>query len=210
MSAVLPRATGAIATARARLPAPLGAVLEFWFGAPDAPDYGTQREAWFTKDLAFDQVIRDRFGQLHDAVLAGAFDRWLGDADGALAMIVALDQFARNMHRGSPRMCAADPRALALARAAVGQGHDAWLTPIERWFVYLPFEHSEDIADQHRSLDLYGGLAGHEPSRKAIESAQRHHDIVARFGRFPHRNAIMGRISTPEEIAFLLEPNSSF
>ncbi len=210
MSAVLPRAGGAIVTARARLPAPLGAVLEFWFGAPDAPDYGTQREAWFTKDLAFDQVIRDRFGQLHDEVLAGAFDRWLGDADGALAMIVALDQFARNMHRDSPRMYAADPRALALARAAVGQDHDAWLTPIERWFAYLPFEHSEDIADQHRSLDLFGGLAGHEPSRKAIESAQRHHDIVARFGRFPHRNVILGRISTPEEIAFLLEPHSSF
>ncbi|MGH6720358.1 MAG: DUF924 family protein [Alphaproteobacteria bacterium] len=204
------RAAGVIAAARARLPAPLGAVLGFWFGAPDAPDYGASRDAWFTKDPAFDQVVRDRFGALHDAVLAGTYDPWLGDPDGALAMIVALDQFARNMYRGSPRMYAADQRARSLARATLGHGHDAGLTPVERWFVYLPFEHSEDIADQRRAIELFDALAWHEQSRLAIDSARRHHDIVARFGRFPHRNAILGRATTAAETAFLLEPTSSF
>ena len=206
----MPREAAAIARGRSALPAPLGRVLEFWFGAPEAPAYGVACDAWFAKDAAFDQALRERFAGLHDAVLAGDYDGWQGDPDGALAMIVALDQFARNLYRGSPRMYAADERARGLARAALERGHDTRLVPVERWFVYMPFEHSEDIADQRLALDLFDALAFHEPSLKAIDSVRRHHDIVARFGRFPHRNEILGRVSTAEETAFLREPDSSF
>ncbi|MEX2650045.1 MAG: DUF924 family protein [Alphaproteobacteria bacterium] len=205
-----PRPRRAVAEARRALPAELGTVLDFWFGAPEAEDYGANRPPWFAKDDAFDRAIRDRFAALHERLQDGAMAELVVDPDAALALIVALDQFPRNMFRGSPRMYASDERARALATAAVGAGIDRLLVPVERWFVYLPLEHSERLDDQERALGLIGDLAWHEPSRKAFESAGRHHAIVARFGRFPHRNAVLGRASTAEEEAFLMMPGSSF
>lgn len=205
-----PRARRAVADARRALPAELGQVLDFWFGAPEAEGYGTDRPAWFAKDDAFDRAIRDQFAAIHARVHDGAMAEFAGNPDAALAFIVVLDQFSRNMFRGSPRMYASDARALALARSTVIAGIDRALVPVERWFVYLPFEHGESLDDQERSLGLFGDLAWHEPSRKAFESAERHHAIVARFGRFPHRNAVLGRASTADEEAFLAMPGSSF
>jgi len=205
-----PRPRRAVTDARRALPAELGQVLDFWFGAPEADGYGTNRPPWFAKDDAFDRAIHERFAMIHERLHDGAMAELVLDPDAALALIVALDQFSRNMFRGSPRMYASDERARAFATAAVGAGIDRLLVPVERWFVYLPFEHSERPDDQERSLGLFGDLAWHEPSRKGLESAGRHHAIVARFGRFPHRNAVLGRTSTAEEEAFLKEPGSSF
>jgi uncharacterized protein (DUF924 family) len=205
-----PRAHRAIIAARQALPEELRAVLAFWFGEPGEDGFGAFRKAWFEKDPAFDQAIRDRFEGLHARVHDGAFADLLVNPDAALALVVTLDQFPRNMFRGSPRAFASDARARAAARSAVGAGHDRHVSPFERWFFYLPFEHSEDAGDQERGVELFRELAWHEPSVKAIESAERHRDIVARFGRFPHRNAILGRATTEEEAAFLLEPRSSF
>jgi uncharacterized protein (DUF924 family) len=196
--------------ARAALPESLRAVLAFWFGAPDAPDFGLPREAWWQKDAIFDGVIRDRFAATHADVLAGCHDDLLANADAALAMIVTLDQFSRNMYRGGSAMYAADERARLMARRTIERGHDARLLAVERWFVYLPFEHSEQVSDQGESARLFRTLAWHEPSKLSIESADLHREIVVRFGRFPHRNAILGRATTEDEARFLLEPKSSF
>lgn len=200
----------AIQAARARLPHDLRRVLAFWFGDADAPDYGLPRDFWWHKDAVFDGALRARFAGVHDDALAGRHDDLLGDPDAALAIAVALDQFPRNMYRGTERMYAADAKARAAARAALGHGHDGRLLAVERWFVYLPFEHSEVLADQDDSVRLFSALDWHEPTRLSIKSAHRHREIVERFGRFPHRNVILGRVTTEEESRFLLEPESSF
>ena len=146
-----------------------------------------------------------------DTALAGGFREWDADPRGTLARIVLLDQFTRNMFRDSPRAFAGDPLALAAARALVDSGADATLDAFERWFAYLPFEHAEDLDMQDESMRLFGALAAEVPAlADTLEWARRHQVVVARFGRFPHRNAILGRVSTPEEEAFLLEPGSRF
>ena len=187
-----------------------GNVLSFWFGPPDSAERGRPRPCWFKKDEQFDQEIRNRFLALHESAHGGALAAWERTPLAALALIVALDQFPRNMFRGEARAFAADALALAVARRAVDQGFDALLRPVERTFVYLPFEHAEDLASQRRSLALYTGLAGESGTAGNLEYARRHYEIIARFGRFPHRNAMLGRDSTPEEEAFLLQPGSSF
>jgi uncharacterized protein (DUF924 family) len=192
------------------LPPDLRRVLSFWFGDPDATDYGLPRACWWEKDAVFDGALRARFERVHEDALAGRHDAHLADPDGALAIVVALDQFPRNMYRGDARMYRADERARTAARRAVGQGHHQHLLAVERWFVVLPFEHSEHGADQDESVRLFGELQWHEPTKLSIESADRHREIVQLFGRFPHRNAILGRTTTAEEAAFLLQPNSSF
>src|SRR5690606_359020 len=121
-----------------------------------------------------------------------------------------LDQFPRNMFRGTPRAYATDAKARAVARAAVAAGHDRDMPPTQAMFIYLPFEHSEALADQEESLRLFGRLAERHPDERMMQAVRRHHEIIARFGRFPHRNAILGRESTAEEVEFLREPNSSF
>jgi uncharacterized protein (DUF924 family) len=185
-------------------------VLDFWFGAPWAAGYGQPREAWFRKSPGFDAEIRDRFARLHAAAARGERDAWLGEARSALALCIVLDQFPRNMHRGAPAAFASDAQALAAAREVVARGLDRELLPVQRWFVYLPFEHAEDIAAQRESVRRFATL-GESPDAASVQDyAQRHHDVVARFGRFPHRNATLGRESTPEEVAFLAEPGSSF
>jgi uncharacterized protein (DUF924 family) len=185
-------------------------VLEFWFGAPGAPEFGRPRAAWFVKSAEFDALIRDRFLATHEAAAAGALDAWSTRPLGALALAVALDQFPRNIFRGTPRAFAADARALAVARGAVARGFDEVLLPVQRWFVYLPYEHAEELAAQRESLRLFERLAVDAAGAGTLTYAMRHYAVIERFGRFPHRNAILGRASTPEELAFLDQPGSSF
>lgn len=181
-------------------------VLNFWFGAPDSPAFGSYREAWFTVDPAFDQAVRERFLDDHRRAADGALDGLAATAKGALALVVMLDQFPRNMFRGTAAAFATDPKALAIADAALARVLDRTLRPVQRLFLYLPFEHSERLADQERSVVLFEALG----DAKLLDVAVRHRDIIRRFGRFPHRNKALGRASTPEEAAFLAEPGSSF
>jgi uncharacterized protein (DUF924 family)/predicted GNAT family acetyltransferase len=186
-------------------------VLDFWFGPPGSPLHGTQRPEWFRKDEAFDASIRGRFGALLERGLRGELAAWADTAQGALAQVIVLDQFTRNAWRGTPRAFAGDDRALAAAQAMVTARQDAALPPEQRAFVYLPFEHAESLALQEDALRHFRSLAAEAPDMaESLDYAERHHAIVQRFGRFPHRNAILGRASTAEEIAFLEQPGSSF
>jgi uncharacterized protein (DUF924 family) len=187
------------------------AVLGFWFGAPDDPQRDQPRTQWFVKDAAFDAQIRERFGTTIERALAGELAHWSATTPGALAQILVLDQFTRNVFRGSARAFAGDSRALAAAQALVAAGQDRALPGVQRQFVYLPFEHAEDLAMQHECLRLFAQLERDEPALDGLLSwAQRHCEIIERFGRFPHRNAALGRASTAEESAFLQQPGSSF
>jgi len=174
-------------------------VLRFWFEE-------TERERWFKKDEAFDQRVRDRFLDLHVLVAAMPTDACLKDAETALAAVIACDQFPRNVFRGSPCAFATDAKALSLAEAALARSWDADMTHDQRLFLYLPFEHAEDAAAQARCVALMSGLA----DKDLVRWAEAHKAIIDRFGRFPHRNAILGRASTAEELEFLEQPGSSF
>ncbi|MCC7536395.1 MAG: DUF924 domain-containing protein [Deltaproteobacteria bacterium] len=177
---------------------PHDVVLEFWFGLDPA--------RWWKKDPAFDAEVRSRFADLHAAVERGEHEGWRATPRGALAYVIALDQLSRNMFRGEARSFASDARALEAARDAVAQGFDAALPPTERPFLYMPLMHSESLEDQERCVALFRALG----SEGQLRFAEQHRDIVARFGRFPHRNAILGRDSTPAELEFLTQPGSSF
>lgn len=185
-------------------------VIEFWFGEPDSPERGVPRKAWFEKSAEFDAVIRDRFSTLLDAAVAGRLAAWTRTPFAALALVIVFDQFPRNIYRGSPRAFATDPRALEVSLGIVGRGFDAAYLPVERAFAYLPFEHAEDISMQRRSLALFARLPPSATSASYMDYARRHHGVIERFGRFPHRNEILGRASTPEESEFLTQPGSSF
>ena len=191
--------------------APEGAaVLDFWFGAPDDAGHTLPRKAWFEKDPAFDEAIRQRFRGTYDRAVAGAFDHWRVHRRACPALILVFDQLPRNMFRSTPQAFATDARARALAEHAVALGFDRGIPPAHRAFFYLPFEHSENLADQDRSVRLFESIEPHPGRDEAIRYALRHREIVERFGRFPHRNAVLGRRSTSEELAFLQTPNSSF
>jgi uncharacterized protein (DUF924 family) len=181
-------------------------VHEFWFGPPPY----ARREAWFRKDDGFDAQIRARFAEAIAAARAGAYGDWCATPRGALARILLLDQFTRNAWRGTPDAFSGDARALATAEDAIARGHDRALAPVERQFMYLPFEHAEDRSMQQRSLALFGALSEEPGFEDLVDWARRHADIVRRFGRYPHRNAILGRASTPEEIGFLKTPGAGF
>jgi uncharacterized protein (DUF924 family) len=187
-------------------------VLDFWFGAPGSVDAGARRRAWFVKDDAFDATIRERFGDTIDAAVAGGLREW--DAigpHGMLARLLVLDQFARNAYRGTPASFAGDTLALAAARHLVDVGADRELPPLQRAFVYMPFEHAEDAAMQARAVELFTRLAAEHPGfDDMLDYAHRHRGVIARFGRFPHRNGILGRASTPDEVLFLQQPGSRF
>jgi uncharacterized protein (DUF924 family) len=186
------------------------AVLAFWFGAPGSPEQGKPRAAWFRTDERFDDEIRRRFGDAVAEALAGGFGEWCTTARGSLARILLLDQFTRNVFRGTPRAFAGDERGLATAQDAVARGFDRELSFVERWFVYLPFEHAETVAAQHRSLELFGALAAEMGDDDPLVWARKHAEVIFRFGRYPHRNAILGRASTSEEEAYLREPGAGF
>ena len=175
-------------------------VLDFWFGT--GAERGKAHKRWFEKNPAFDAEVRRRFSALYEDLSSNP-DAWLDPAPDCLARILVLDQFPRNMFRGSARAFAADPLALAAAKHAVARGYDRDLPAVEKQFVYLPFEHSESLADQEKSLELFKGNDNYE-------WAVKHWQIIKRFGRFPHRNEILGRKSTPEEIEFLKTPGSGF
>ena len=181
-------------------------VLDFWFGAAPAP-----RAEWFRKDAAFDMQIGARFGPLIEDALAGRLDAWVHTPQGALARVLLLDQFTRNVFRGGARAFAGDALALAAARSMVARGDDQALPPLQRVFAYLPFEHAEDRAAQAESLRLFAALGRAAPGLADYEDySRRHAAVVERFGRFPHRNAALGRATTPEEALFLQQPGSSF
>jgi uncharacterized protein (DUF924 family) len=191
------------------LPADARAVLDFWFGATRS-HIGTPRIEWFRKDASFDGEIRERFGALHERAARGEFEAWIASAESLLALIIILDQFSRNLYRNDGRAFAQDEDARRLARIAVGRADDLALLPLQRQFLYLPFEHSENLADQNRGVELMGSLEAFEETRGLMAWAEKHRVIIKRFGRFPHRNAVMGRTSTPEEVEFLKSPDSRF
>lgn len=187
------------------------AVLDFWFAAPGEAEHGAVRDLWFRKSIDTDRQIAERFGALIEQALRGELEAWAAEPASALAQIVLLDQFTRNSFRDTPRAFAGDKRALAAAMAMVGSRQDEALLPVHRVFVYLPFEHAEGIGMQEESLRLFTRLVTDAPElQNLLDYAQRHHDVVQRFGRFPHRNAILGRQSTTDEIEFLEQPGSRF
>ena len=184
-------------------------ILDFWFGSPDGPGYGTARDAWFRKDASFDAEIRRRFGAVIETALHGGVADWAAPR-AALARVLVLDQFTRNCYRDSARAFAGDAQALAAAAAVVDQGQDRELIPVERWFLYMPFVHAESPVAQARSLALFTRLSEETGLADPLVWAKKHAAIIGRVGRFPHRNASLGRESTPEEIAFLATQGSSF
>jgi uncharacterized protein (DUF924 family) len=185
-------------------------ILDFWFGEPGSSERGRAREVWFRKDAAFDDMIRARFGAVIDEAAAGGLAGWETGDVSALALLVVCDQFPRNLFRGDARAFALDPRALGTARALVATARDRALAPLERVFVYLPFEHSESLDDQREAVRLFTTLRDDPQAGGYLPWALKHCEVVERFGRFPHRNEALGRVSTPEEIAFLAQPGSRF
>jgi uncharacterized protein (DUF924 family) len=194
-------------------------VLEFWFGAcgSDGTIDRARQKMWFSDGRMYDTDIRKRFGKLHRRAARGELDaEWAAAPRGQIALIVVLDQFSRHIHRGTAAAFAQDPAAQQLAVSGVEQGTDRELIPAQRAFFYLPFEHAEDVKLQRLGVRLFERLATEvAPAwRKEYagfaDYAGHHRDIVERFGRFPHRNRILGRASTPEEVEFLKQPGSSF
>jgi len=174
-------------------------VLTFWF-EQNGP------EQWWTRDAEFDEAIRSRFGALHDRAVQGELYGWRDTPEGRLAEIIVLDQFSRNLYRDDPRAFAADGMALVLAQEAVRIGADQAVPPAQRQFFYMPYEHSESARIHEAAIPLFENLDDPE----LLDFELRHKAIIDRFGRYPHRNRVLGRPSTEEEIAFLREPGSSF
>lgn len=191
------------------------AVLAFWFGKPGDPDYGRYHKAWFIKNADFDDQIRQQFLTDTKKAAAGEYASWLATPDTAVALLLLLDQFPRNLYRGSALSFATDEHALKVAQHLVETGADKSLPPFYRFFIYLPFEHSETIAHQNRCVELMRALVQAKPElseelKNGLDYATRHQEVIERFGRFPHRNEILGRQSTPAEKAFLEQPGSRF
>ena len=195
----------------APLPSEAQAVLDFWFGAAGSPESGTLRDLWFRKSEASDRWIAQCFGPLIERALHGELAGWAAQPLGALAQIVVLDQFTRNVFRGTPRAFAGDARALAAASAMVQARHDDALAPVQRTFVYLAFEHAEDLGVQDEAVRHFSRLTAAAPGLQGMLAyAHRHRAVIERFGRFPHRNVILGRPSRAQELAFLQLPGSAF
>jgi len=184
------------------------AILDFWFGRPESAEYGTERDYWFRKNPAFDAELTRRFRRAIETALGGGFSEW-SSPRGTLARILLLDQFTRNSFRDTARAFAGDALALSLADQAIARGDDRGLANVERWFMYMPFVHAESPSAQQRSLELFRRLRD-DGLGSPLSWAERHAELILRFGRFPHRNSILGRASTPEEIAFLRAPGSRF
>ena len=189
-------------------------VLSFWLGDLDAQGAADAEHAkrWWKKDEAFDAFLREHYLREHEAIVARQREDWLQTPQGRLAYVIVLDQFSRNMFRGTPGMFAHDTQAAQATLQGIDCGHDRQLACDERVFLYMPLMHCEDIALQERCVAVFTALAA-EFGGRAVHNAKyavQHCDIIARFGRFPHRNKILGRPSTPEEVAFLEQPGSSF
>jgi uncharacterized protein (DUF924 family) len=193
-------------------------VLAFWFGPPGsaAEVAGRQTRLWFGKSVENDRAVAERFSGTLVAAAAGQLDHWAGTPRGHLALVIVLDQFPHHIHRDQPQAFATDPQALAHSLAALAAGEDRQLAPIERVFLYLPLEHAESVGMQDHSVSLYEKLAREAAANERVlfdnflDYARKHRDVVARFGRFPHRNAILGRPSSSDELEFLKQPGSRF
>ena len=179
-------------------------ILNFWFEG----DATARRKKWFEKNDGFDTACAAFVPALR-AARDGGFDAWSLQPKSALALILLLDQLPRNAFRGLAEAFSADPHAQAIARRAIESKHDLVLTPVERMFVYLPFEHSEMLPDQDQSVRLFETLRG-DLGEETIDYARRHRDVIREFGRFPHRNATLGRVNTPEEVNYLARPGAGF
>ncbi|HPD82364.1 MAG: DUF924 family protein [Alphaproteobacteria bacterium] len=176
-------------------------VLDFWF-------VETQPAQWFQVNEEFDQTIRDRFSEPYQMASRGEFDEWQKNADGALALCILLDQMPRNMFRKTPKAFETDKKALVISKYAISKGLDQVLSPQKRRFLYLPFEHSENLNDQRRSVELFEKMKEDDPL--GYDYAVRHLKVIEEYGRFPHRNKILGRTDTPEEQQYLAQPNAGF
>ncbi|MBD2098941.1 DUF924 domain-containing protein [Trichocoleus sp. FACHB-591] len=185
-------------------------ILNFWFGSPESSSYGKSRKIWFAKDPNFDRDISDRFLSNYEAAVAGHYNGWTASPDGCLALILLFDQFPRHIFRGDRRAYATDAQALITAQQAIAQDFDQALLPVQRMFIYLPFEHSENLEHQRLSVELFRQLSDDPDAGDMFPYAVRHKEIIEGFGRFPHRNQILGRTTTPEEAEFLKQPGSSF
>ena len=183
-------------------------LLGFWFG--EGAEQGKVHKRWFEKNPAFDALVTKQFQTLHQEMLDGKYRHWLDHPRDCLARIIVLDQFPRHIYRGSARAFLTDALALEAAKHLVAQNGDRGLLPVERMFAYLPFQHSEAPADQQRACELCEALEAFPETADAYRYALAHREIIGRFGRFPHRNAMLGRESTAEEIEFLKQPGSSF
>lgn len=188
-------------------------VLTFWFGDEpySAQSYANRRKLWFGKRSEVDQEIRDRFLDLYHQASAGILQEWTQTPQGCVALVLLLDQFPRNMFRDQPQAFATDAQALSITQRAIAQGFDQALSPVEQLFLYLPLEHSENLDHQHQCVALMEAVYQEHPElNDPFDYALRHQAVIERFGRFPHRNQILGRESTPEEIEFLSRRGSSF
>lgn len=194
-----------------------GDVLDYWFGALESPDAAPSTVSrWFQGGAQVDDEIRQRFGDALEPARRGELDGWTATPAGTLALLILLDQFPRNAYRGKPEAFASDPHGLEIAGAAIDRGDDLAVLPVQSTFFYLPYEHSESLEDQRIAVAKI--RANHERAQgearqlleQTVDYAVRHHSVIVRFGRFPHRNAILGRPSTPAELEFLQEPGSSF
>lgn len=183
-------------------------ILEFWFGQDQL--HGARRSFWFSKQPGIDAEVRQRFSADYQWAMAGKLNVWRDSVEGCLALVLLLDQFPRNMFRGTPQAFAADPLVRKVAGHGISRGFDQTLPPVQRMFFYLPFEHSENLPDQERAVALTAPFQDIPGMADVHQYALRHRDVIARFGRFPHRNAILGRESTPEEMEFLKRRGSSF
>lgn len=186
----------------------IAAIHQFWFGPLDAAGLAApaQERLWFSGGAEFDAAVAARFGGLVPRGLAGEFDHWAADDRGLIALVLLLDQFTRNVFRGTPGAFAGDGKALAAAQTAIADGRHRALPAIHRVFLYLPLEHCEDLAVQEQSVRLFTELAGSSGARATgdfLRYAVAHRDVIARFGRFPHRNAILGRSSNPDELGHM-------
>jgi uncharacterized protein (DUF924 family) len=180
-------------------------VLNFWFEGDPSVWRGKR---WFEADPAFDRDITERFGFTLEAARDGVLDPWAADPRDALALVIVLDQFGRNIHRGSHLAYSGDAHARRIAATSIARGDDVAFTPVQRVFLYLPYEHSESRADQVTSVALFERLRRFPEVADAVAYAGRQRDVISRFGRYPHRNEILGRTSTPEELAFLANPDA--
>ncbi|HEY9844961.1 MAG TPA: DUF924 family protein [Candidatus Caenarcaniphilales bacterium] len=187
-------------------------ILDFWFGTSQAAATPSQvRKVWFAKDPEFDQLIQNRFQATYEQAAAGQLNHWQALPEGCVALILLLDQFPRHMFRGKPRAFSTDHLALSIAQQAINHGFDQQLPALQCWFLYIPFMHSEQLEQQRQSVELFRQLKDAEPkTASAFCYAVKHLEVVEQFGRFPHRNSILGRVSTPEEVAFLKQRGSSF
>ena len=176
-------------------------ILDFWFEE-------TQPQQWFQVSEAFDALLHERFMDDYDKASEGIYDDWKKDADGCLALVLLLDQFPRNMFRGKAQAFSTDAKALVVSKYALSKGFDQLLTPVKRRFLYLPFEHSENLLDQRKCAELFEKMKKDDPL--GYEYALKHLKVIEEFGRFPHRNKILGRMNTPEEEAYLAQPGAGF